>query len=565
MKCVPMTGKITLQLRRLNAMVRFNRMAYSAPGNLARRAVFKLGCAGMALICLVGYMHAAPLTMTKLVTVPSGTIVTGDGVVVVNWTGGTGPFQVQSRNGLTGAWQDVAGTTTNFSQTNVLTAPMSFYRVLDVSTATKTQDSKAPSVPTGLAATLTGGSQVNLTWNASTDPNPNPTGVKGYNVYRNGYFLNQVAAPNTSMTDTSLSTLTTYSYAVSAVDNNYNESAKSTPVTISSMPVYVDTNTPTVSLTAPTGGSTVSGTISVSAAASDNVGVSRVEFYRDGSTLVGISTGSPYSVSDATTGVANGSHSYTAKAFDAAGNSTTSASVSVTVNNTTTGTPGQLQWVKSMVTPNGYNAEACSVVADSSGNVIVGGNFVYGVDFGSGNSYSLNNGIGGVFIGKYSATGSVIWTKAFSAGTSSSANSVAVDSQNNVFVAGSFGGTVDFGGVTLTASNQLSMFVAKYSPSGTLLWARAFGGAGIVYDYGNALAVDGSDNVFMLGRLQSANANFGNGITLSANGSSLSLVKLSSTGTTLWAKVYGTGAVVPKNLAINGSGDVVVTGQFGTV
>lgn len=92
-----------------------------------------------------------------------------------------------------------------------------------------------------------------------------------------------------------------------------------------------DVTPPTVSLTAPANGATVSGTITVSANASDNVGVSRVELSVDGS-LVGTSTASPYQVSWNTTSVGNGGHTVTAKAFDAAGNSA-SSSASVTVSN----------------------------------------------------------------------------------------------------------------------------------------------------------------------------------------------------------------------------------------
>ena len=91
-----------------------------------------------------------------------------------------------------------------------------------------------------------------------------------------------------------------------------------------------DTTPPTVSLTAPAHGATVSGTITLSANASDNVGVTRVEFYRDG-VLVISDTTSPYSTSFDTTTVTNGSHSFFAKAFDAAGNVATSSSSTVTV------------------------------------------------------------------------------------------------------------------------------------------------------------------------------------------------------------------------------------------
>ena len=95
-----------------------------------------------------------------------------------------------------------------------------------------------------------------------------------------------------------------------------------------------DTTPPTVSVTSPAGGATVSGTVTINAKASDNVGVTKVEFYIDG-TLLSTDTTSPYSASWNTTTAANGSHTIAAKAYDAANNVGTSANVSVTVSNST--------------------------------------------------------------------------------------------------------------------------------------------------------------------------------------------------------------------------------------
>src|SRR5262249_3427264 len=94
-----------------------------------------------------------------------------------------------------------------------------------------------------------------------------------------------------------------------------------------------DPTPPTVSLTAPTGGATVSGTVTVSANASDNVGVIGVQFQLDGANLGLEDPTSPYSVSWDTTKATNGAHTLTAIARDGAGNRTTSAAVSVTVTN----------------------------------------------------------------------------------------------------------------------------------------------------------------------------------------------------------------------------------------
>src|SRR6202171_329054 len=93
-----------------------------------------------------------------------------------------------------------------------------------------------------------------------------------------------------------------------------------------------DTSPPTVSLTSPPGGATVSGTVTINAKASDNVGVTKVEFYVDGA-LLSTSTTSPYSASWNTTTAANGSHTIAAKAYDAANNVGTSANVAVAGSN----------------------------------------------------------------------------------------------------------------------------------------------------------------------------------------------------------------------------------------
>lgn len=91
-----------------------------------------------------------------------------------------------------------------------------------------------------------------------------------------------------------------------------------------------DTTPPSVPITSPAAGTTVSGNLTVSATASDNVGVTRVDFFVDDVLLSSDST-SPYSASW-TTG-ANGPRTLTARAFDAANNQTTSAAVCVTVDN----------------------------------------------------------------------------------------------------------------------------------------------------------------------------------------------------------------------------------------
>ena len=95
-----------------------------------------------------------------------------------------------------------------------------------------------------------------------------------------------------------------------------------------------DTTPPTVSITAPTAGATVTGTVTVTATATDNVGVGGVQFQLDGVSLGAEVATPPYAVAWTTTATADGVHVLTAVARDAAGNKATSTGVSVTVANT---------------------------------------------------------------------------------------------------------------------------------------------------------------------------------------------------------------------------------------
>jgi hypothetical protein len=103
--------------------------------------------------------------------------------------------------------------------------------------------------------------------------------------------------------------------------------------------VSTDTTPPTVSITSPTSGSTISGTNTVTASASDNVAVASVQLQADGTNVGVPDTTPPYTFSLDTTALSNGAHSLSAVAVDTSGNQTTSAAVPITVSNQVGGGP----------------------------------------------------------------------------------------------------------------------------------------------------------------------------------------------------------------------------------
>lgn len=123
-------------------------------------------------------------------------------------------------------------------------------------------------------------------------------------------------------------------------------------------------------------------------------------------------------------------------------------------------------------TDQGYS---CAV--DSNGNAYVAG--VYNIDGGNNNATLI----------KYNQNGVYQWNLTWGGQFTDEANSVCVDSLNNIYLAGFTKslGTDIFNG---------DAFVAKYDSSGMLIWNRTWGGS--EYDYASAVYVDSNENVHVV-------------------------------------------------------------------
>jgi len=206
-----------------------------------------------------------------------------------------------------------------------------------------------------------------------------------------------------------------------------------------------------------------------------------------------------------------------------------------------------------------------SVAADGSGNVIVTGHFFGTVDFGSGSFTSAGND--DVFVVKFDANGNHLWSQRFGDGGSQFGQSVAADGSGNVVVTGDFFGTVDFGGGPLTSAGRADVFIAKFDANGNHLWSERFGDAtGRGGNHWGEVTVDESGSVVLVGFLNGT-ADFGGGPLTSAGSSDISVAKFAPNGDHLWSKRFGDANYqVGNSVAVDGSGDVIVTGVFhGTV
>jgi hypothetical protein len=222
---------------------------------------------------------------------------------------------------------------------------------------------------------------------------------------------------------------------------------------------------------------------------------------------------------------------------------------------------GAVAWSRGM---GGDNSDSATGVAVSSaGDVVVTGyQLSTSADYGAG--LLTNRGGSDIFLARYAgASGGYLWAKTIGGTGYDSGMGVAVDGGGNVYVIGYFdvsASGVDFGGGALSSAGGRDAFLVKYSSAGAHLWSKRFGSTG--QDSGSSVAVDSSGSVFVAGTFNGS-IDLGGGSLTSAGGSDIFVAKFSATGQHLWSKGFGgTSTDAARGIAVNGTGDVVLTGQF---
>ncbi|HYR88021.1 MAG TPA: fibronectin type III domain-containing protein [Terriglobia bacterium] len=377
---------------------------------------------------LSGYSNTATATTTDTVppSAPSNlTATTAGGTEIdLSWTASTDNvgvtgYQLERCLGVscTSFAQIASPTATTYNDTGVTAGVPYSYRVRATDAAgnlsgysntvtAATADTVSPSAPSSLTATAAGGTQINLSWTASTDN----VGITGYLVERcqsaGCTSFAQIASPTaTTYSDTSLTSATSYSYRVRATDAAGNLSGYSNTATA--------TTTDTVAPSAPSNvTATAAGGTQINlswTASTDNVGVTGYLLERclGASCTSFAQIASPTTTTYSDTGLTSGtSYSYRVRATDGAGNlsgysntasATTADTVSPSAPSSLTataagGTQINLSWAASTdnVGVTGYQLERCQGVSCTAFAQIVSPTAVTYSDTGltAGASYS---------------------------------------------------------------------------------------------------------------------------------------------------------------------------------
>ena len=173
-----------------------------------------------------------------------------------------------------------------------------------------------------------------------------------------------------------------------------------------------------------------------------------------------------------------------------------------------------------------------AVAVDSANNVYMAGS-------------QYNSGAGGAetLVAKFTSAGVIQWQKSLGSASYDVAEGVAFDSSYNVYVVGN--------GYN-TATGIFDILLAKYSNSGSLEWQRFLGIADIGdYDYGLAIAIDGSNNIYIAGHSE----------TNTAGGLDFLLAKYNTSGSLQWQRrLGGSSSDYSNSVAVDSSGNVFIFG-----
>lgn len=228
-------------------------------------------------------------------------------------------------------------------------------------------------------------------------------------------------------------------------------------------------------------------------------------------------------------------------------------------------TDGNLIWAKSV--GGSVNDRGYAVSCDANSNVFVTGWYSSAtLNFGTGNLNNAGTTTNDVFLAKYDENGNAQWAKTIGGSGMDVSKACATDLVGNTYVVGGFSSaTINCGISTLTnaSSGTYDLFIAKYDPTGTELWATGVGG---VYDeVGSGIAISGS-NIYLTGSFSSANIAFGSTpvLTNASTGSSdIFIASYSSTGTANWSKASGgIDSEEGKCISVDAAGNTYISGFF---
>lgn len=220
---------------------------------------------------------------------------------------------------------------------------------------------------------------------------------------------------------------------------------------------------------------------------------------------------------------------------------------------------GNPMWESTFIDPRGSSG-ATDVALDTSGNIVVVGSFDGTQVLGGGDLVS--NGMLDMFVARYDASGAHLWSESFGQTLDDVFHGVAVDTNGDIVMTGTYGGALDLGGGPLPVRPGGAIVLARFDGAGAHIWSQSFGAGDM--DRGNGVALDADGNIVMVGQFGSTGIDFGGGPLSGGGSTNIFVSRFTSAGAHLWSAGFGdTGSFnAGVGTITDANGDVYVTGRF---
>lgn len=227
------------------------------------------------------------------------------------------------------------------------------------------------------------------------------------------------------------------------------------------------------------------------------------------------------------------------------GNSTEAAGSNVRIFVTKFDSSGNCLWGKmsNHSAPNAQGSKAQSIAVDNHGGVVICGVFAQNdISFDSVTlvKQTQNNLNISLFLFKFNSEGLVQWGyTSQSTANNTVAYAVAIDTERNVYVGGSFASNISIGSLQLDAQfSGTQMYLAKFNSTGAGIWAKTSGYGTDGLTSIRSIDLDSNNNVYVVGNSAANKIIFTNNVLLNnlTNSGSSFVTKYTSSGTPVWAK-----------------------------
>ncbi len=203
---------------------------------------------------------------------------------------------------------------------------------------------------------------------------------------------------------------------------------------------------------------------------------------------------------------------------------------------------------------------AWAVGVNAAGDVAVAGTFQGTVDFGGGPRVGASTSTYDAVVARYDSQGNHVFSQTWGSALDDYAFGVAFANDGDVVAVGTFFNSVTVGSTTLTSHGNRDVFLVKLDPTGQAVWAKSIGGAGIDYAYGVASSQDG---LLAVAGSATGTVDFGAGPNDGAGSVDAYVMVLDNTGQLVWVNRSGDSAAQDAfAAAFAPNGDVVAAGDF---